>query len=333
MRHHMIRAGCGMWLAGGLAGCGANFLLPQPLQGECRTTFTFFRDADGDGWGTPATGQSQCEGDVETSFTARNGLDCDDEDASVTMGQLGAQCPQSLLVAGDGRVPAVSATVFEGVERVLVAVDDVHHRAGVVGEASVDVCAQWGLGINVPPAEEGGEAVMTPRARLAAFPDDAVLNELLVPFYEAAATDVTDLLVTVDARYARLSGSTAETSLSAVWADGVGWRGEWVWFANDGVSSIPANRWCGGQAPLPEDWLGDLTPADANLYGAIDSRLTELRAVVRSTRDDAGWTPACLDLARPAEGGGRLLVGLACERNQPQPADYVGFGTRAVDVP
>lgn len=65
---------------------------------QCKTKF-YYMDADGDGWGDPAIEREEiCSEnvDVESGWTARNGLDCDDADDGVT-GRIDALCPHELV--------------------------------------------------------------------------------------------------------------------------------------------------------------------------------------------------------------------------------------------
>lgn len=80
-------------------GCASSWGLTngEVIQ-NCKKLF-YYMDADGDGWGDPnSERQEVCASrvDVESGITARNALDCDDADPTVT-GRIDALCPNELV--------------------------------------------------------------------------------------------------------------------------------------------------------------------------------------------------------------------------------------------
>lgn len=80
-------------------GCASSWgLTNADVLQNCKTKY-YYMDADGDGWGDPNSERQEiCDRDVDvdSGVTARNALDCDDADASVT-GRIDALCPHELV--------------------------------------------------------------------------------------------------------------------------------------------------------------------------------------------------------------------------------------------
>lgn len=86
-----------------LSGCVSDFRSRFELPSDCDRRL-FFEDRDGDGWGDPdGAFESLCEADPESGLTARNNLDCDDDDPGTT-GRIGTLCPDNLVVGGSAYV-------------------------------------------------------------------------------------------------------------------------------------------------------------------------------------------------------------------------------------
>lgn len=137
-----------------LVGCGYNWKLRDSID-TGQDLYTFYTDADGDGWGDPDGAYEVLpEADQARNLTARNNRDCDDDDAAIT-GRVASACP-SQLVTPSAEIDA-RGVIFGEYEFLLV------HRTTptVWPTAAAAACGPWGW---------GGE--------LAWFDDDAELAEL-----------------------------------------------------------------------------------------------------------------------------------------------------------
>ncbi|MFK7930093.1 MAG: C-type lectin domain-containing protein [Myxococcota bacterium] len=110
--------------------CLSDFRSTVTLPQDCERLF-FFEDKDGDGWGDPdGAYERACVENPDQNLTARNNLDCDDSDASVT-GQTAALCPEQ-LVPGGAEYLAFAASGSEFA--VVVPTDDFAH----IGDGGVE---------------------------------------------------------------------------------------------------------------------------------------------------------------------------------------------------
>jgi len=96
-----------------LAGCKSVWALSgETLDTDCEPV-PYFLDADADGWGSGEP-EISCEADEDAGYTARNGRDCLEDDASIT-GKVGSLCPSDLTLDA-----VVAARESGGVEQVAV---------------------------------------------------------------------------------------------------------------------------------------------------------------------------------------------------------------------
>lgn len=244
-----------------IAGCGARWELVDPLVGECRRTFQFYRDGDGDGFGDPAASVAACEAGEVDGYTARNGVDCDDNDPAVTAGGVGTWCAAELVGAGWAHQLA-----GDGVELLWLLGEQA--VGGAEGEL---LCEAWG--------GEGGAL-----SSLAAVDLEASWAAVGAPAEAAFLVGGRWL----GERGEGLAGSYVPgEERGGERTEGV-WTGSWT-----GVAG--ALGWCAGE-PDPSTAYPRHYPADPAYAAFWEEALPGLRLAVRSA--GAGW---CLDLPEHTE--------------------------------
>jgi hypothetical protein len=133
------------------SGCGYYWELREGIETGCVDSQAYFMDADDDGWGAPADYIMACEGDIQSNYVSRNGLDCDDSDPMVT-GKTGAICPQG-LISGD-----VEFTGIVGIDREYVVV---HESAELVTATTAELaCGASGWGGDLARLSDEGERIL-----------------------------------------------------------------------------------------------------------------------------------------------------------------------------
>jgi hypothetical protein len=137
-------------LALGATACASDYRTRLVVPDDCDRQL-FFEDADGDNWGDPnGAFELRCEADPALDLTARNNLDCDDNDDVIT-GRTRSLCPGELVVGGSdfaaaqavgGEVVAVLPTDdFSHVEDTSVA-----RTPMVWSDAAGSACGDTGWG-------------------------------------------------------------------------------------------------------------------------------------------------------------------------------------------
>ena len=274
----------------GLLGCGASWQLVDELDGDCRRTWTYFVDADGDGWGDPGQGGVHACGPLtDQARTARNGLDCDDGDPSVMAGGAGTVCAETLLT-GDAEVVGATSDTME----VVMVVGDV---AYVTPDLAEDACGRWG--------EDGTLATMDDvgiREQLRVGAAGRQVWAYVAGRWEGAGVDglAGSYVPSTEAEGTRIPGA---------------WSGRWV--AVDGL--LEDVGWCDGE-PVPGDAFPSVNPEDEANAAFWDDVLPTLRLVLQG-QDDGAW---CLGLPAAEDGVSTLQASLICERTWMDPADYAG---------
>lgn len=122
----------------GGTGCGYYWALQESIDTGCGTTYAYYLDDDGDGWGVGEPVE-QCGPDPQTGFTSLNNRDCDDANELVT-GRTGSVCPDELVVGGSEYTAVVHSNRDEFVA--------VHSRGtALVWATEAEVaCGPWGWG-------------------------------------------------------------------------------------------------------------------------------------------------------------------------------------------
>ncbi len=152
-----MRPTCMLAIAGTLSGCQFNW--SAEVETGCPELRTWYRDQDGDQWGTAAESIEACE--PENEFTARNDRDCDDDNEAIT-GRTGSICPPQLVLDTSGATPPAPADVT-GVRIGSSEVVVVHAGTERVwAKAAEDACGEIGWG-----------------GRLASLSDDTSITQLL----------------------------------------------------------------------------------------------------------------------------------------------------------
>lgn len=204
-----------------VGGCVTDFRSQTVLPSDCERRL-FFEDQDGDGWGAPdGAFESLCEPNTEASLTARNNLDCDDDDAATT-GLTSTLCPANLVTGGSaylalgvsGREVAavLPSSGFEHLGDPEATVTDL-----VWAQSAAQSCGELGWG--------GG---------LATFGN---LTEL------TSVTDALDAQMPAGAHYAAWVGLVPSTDADS-----------WVWQGRDGGLNIAEVGFCNAdQVPDPAD--------------------------------------------------------------------------------
>jgi hypothetical protein len=83
----------------GVSACLSDYRSKYKLPQDCDRQ-VFFEDLDEDGWGDPDGAAAElCEADPGAMLTARNNLDCDDDNPEIT-GLIASICPERLVVGG-----------------------------------------------------------------------------------------------------------------------------------------------------------------------------------------------------------------------------------------
>lgn len=135
----------------GVAGC--RFSWTADIDTGCPTIQTYYRDADGDGWGRAGDSQLLCV--PESDYRVANDRDCDDEDAEVT-GRVGSICPASLVTDPAGGATTAYVGVVVGTSEAIA----VHPpTARVVARAAEDACGSAGWGGDLATLPEGPAVV------------------------------------------------------------------------------------------------------------------------------------------------------------------------------
>ena len=134
MPWRLLSVAVGLWVS---TGCGDDSDLPEPIDVGCSNMASYYLDSDGDDWGEPGSDILLCRADHETGYTASNGLDCDDDDPSVT-GQAGSVCPDQMVPGGVD----YAAVVHGSTEFVAVHSD----TAVISAAAAAATCGPWGWG-------------------------------------------------------------------------------------------------------------------------------------------------------------------------------------------
>jgi hypothetical protein len=274
-----------------LVGCGASWQLVEPLDGDCRRTLRYHQDLDGDGFGDPdvASVEACLPGEVE-GFTARNGVDCDDQDPLATAGGVGTVCASDLFDHPRAWVVHLGA---DGQEALAVVSDA--RLSTVQGEL---VCGWWG--------GASGE--------LAGLSAAAVREQL------TDAEPPTGSVFVIGGRWEGARGEGLAGSYLPGEVEGDGrtpgaWTGTWV-----GVDALLAEAgWC-GPAPVPGDVYPEHHPSDPVYTSFWDGVLPELRLGLRV--DEGG---GCVELLRAAPDPEQAPPGLICQRASPDPADFEGI--------
>ncbi|MBN2798501.1 MAG: C-type lectin domain-containing protein [Deltaproteobacteria bacterium] len=85
-----------------LTGCMSNWT--SDFEPPEATISQFYKDADGDGWGEfGSEPRLLVKANVAEGYTARNALDCDDADETIT-GKVGSICPAQAVVQESGDI-------------------------------------------------------------------------------------------------------------------------------------------------------------------------------------------------------------------------------------
>lgn len=301
-----------------LAGCGNFWKLDPALEGECRETFRFFTDVDGDGWGDPeGLAQDLCAGDASRSLTALNGLDCDDGDPLLSGGGLGSVCPTGLVAAENGSTVALAAAWSQDSEFVAVFGGASRLSASLAETA----CGWWGSGDTVGEGFVGfGDAHL-------AILSDSTVRVAVQDAVDASPGLSGDFEAFVGIRW---EGGLLGEGLDASWVSSVEdpeqgtripgrWDGEWIW--GDGVA-VDAGLWC-GEPPTPSDLHPGLSPDDDANEGFWEGALPGLRLAL--IRDGSGW---CVGV--PGDGG-TPDAHVVCERPRADASAFEGYPAGSPD--
>lgn len=144
-----------------VAGCSSDFRSKYKLPTDCERSL-FFEDRDGDGWGDPdGVFESRCEADPEQNLTARNNLDCDDDDASVS-GRTASLCPGELVSGG---TDYVGAKALSGEVVVVLPTADFSHVSDpevaftetIWADGAASACSELGWGGGLATFDSFGE--------------------------------------------------------------------------------------------------------------------------------------------------------------------------------
>jgi len=255
-----------------LSGCGSWWTLREgdSVQGGC-VERQYFPDADGDGWGDPASEPTVlCQADANAGLTATNARDCDDNDVSVT-GKVGQNCPVNLAPADPDATEPVNAAGVVFAEREFAFTYGQDFTVDLSnGESS---CELWGVtpSVGIPGV-----------AGLATFVSQAELAEL----QGAVEAGLEPGQVFAGRVGIGWSGSDLTEPL----------QGEWVFV--DGLDSgliESALSWCNGE-PSPVDFFPSLNLGVPEHKTAMEAALPELRLSL-VLREDATW---CLGLSEDA---------------------------------
>jgi len=204
-----------------LAGCGSSWTIRvgEEVSVGC-PLYNFYPDADGDGWGDGSVEPVQaCEPDNKQGITARNGLDCDETDETIT-GKVAPLCPG--MINDD-----YAGVVFEGSEFAIVYGEADAANTSVQAEF---LCENWAE-VDADGRRMGG---------LATFDSAAELQ------------DVTDEVES------RVGDSVYVGFVGLAWDGTSNEDGSWQWTSEDADGSLIESQlnWCGGTAPAPLDGNG-----------------------------------------------------------------------------